>query len=200
MKTNNLCESIRQRIENAIILGNGELTLDIQAHIRDCRTCRVYADETTRLAGLKYMRFSVPDAYAVKFSPMVRAEIERRKQVQRPISALPRFVLQGAVVILVVAAVIQFLNRTYDPVQYVDDSLIADLSYEEFYTLYGTGNLYRHMDILNIPDESYYWILFGNESIYTSDWPIIDSYYFGNLDYLTDEQLEQVASGLEQML
>jgi hypothetical protein len=66
--------------------------------------------------------------------------------------------------------------------------------------VYGTENLNRQMDFLDIPDEYYYSILLGNESIYTSDLPFVDTYYFGNLDYLTDEQLEQVASGLEQML
>jgi hypothetical protein len=200
MKTNNICESIRQKIEDTIITGVGGLTPDIQTHLRDCQACRAYADETARLAGLKDIRFSIPTAYAVKFSPMVRAEIEGQKQMQRPFAAIPRFVLQGAVVILVIAGVIQFLNRSYDPVQYVDNPSIADLTYEEFYTVYGTENLNRQMDFLDIPDEYYYSILLGNESIYTSDLPFVDTYYFGNLDYLTDEQLEQVASGLEQML
>jgi hypothetical protein len=200
MKTNNICESIRQKIEDTIITGVGGLTPDIQTHLRDCQACRAYADETARLAGLKDIRFSIPTAYAVKFSPMVRAEIEGQKQMQRPFAAIPRFVLQGAVVILVIAGVIQFLNRSYDPVQHVDNPSIADLTYEEFYTVYGTENLNRQMDFLDIPDEYYYSILLGNESIYTSDLPFVDTYYFGNLDYLTDEQLEQVASGLEQML
>jgi hypothetical protein len=202
MQANKKCEHIRHRIEDAFIAGTEGFNPEIESHILSCEVCRIYASEVRRLSEFKNVRYKVPEPGSVKFSANVRAEIERRKQIKRPFSVIPRPALQAIMMVIVTAAVLTLLFRSYDfPRNGIDTERIG-YSYEELigeFTVFGTGDVFGIEYVQDIPDEYYYANVIGTTPVYAEDLLLSNPYYIDGFEHLTDEQLEEVALGLERM-